>query len=115
MIWMTSALSLRTCEVCGGPGRWIGGIGPHVRCAAHERRRVQEPVPLLCYAPPEPVDERGTEIGNLEGVLLLADHARRHVMAPTLAELAAEAREIGGEPAQLVHVLHAELPAEGQA
>ncbi len=114
MIWLAGALSLCTCELCGAPGRWIGGVGPHVRCAAHEHRRVQEPVPLLCCAPPEPIDERGTEIGNLEGVLLLPDRTRRHVVAPTLAALAAEAREIGGEPAQLVHVRHAELPPEGQ-
>jgi hypothetical protein len=115
MIWMTGALSRRTCELCGASGRWIGGVGPHTRCAAHERRRVQEPVPLLLYAPPDPIDERGTEIGNLEGVLLLADHARWRLTAPTLAALAAEAREIGRESAQLVRVRHADLPTEGPA
>jgi hypothetical protein len=114
MIWMASALSLRTCEVCGAPGRWIGGIGPYIRCAEHERRRVQEPVPVLFFAPPVPIDERGTEIGDLRGVLLLADHTRRHLAAPTLAELAAEAREIGREPAQLVHVRPEELPTKRQ-
>ncbi len=52
LIWMASALSLRTCEICGAPGRWIGGVGPHTRCAAHEHRWAQEPVPVLLYAPP---------------------------------------------------------------
>lgn len=115
MIWMASALSMQTCELCGAPGRWIGSIGPHTRCAAHERRRVQEPVPLLFYAPPAPADERGTEVGDLEGVLLLPDRTRRYLIAPTLADLAAEAREVGREPAQLVHVRPEELPTEGQA
>ena len=116
MIWIASALSLRTCEVCGSPGRWIGGIGPHVRCAAHEQRRVHEPVPVLLYAPPEPIDERGTEIGDFQGVLLLAHRTRRHLaVAPTLAELAAEALKVGREPAQLVHVRPEELQTERQA
>ena len=115
MIWMASAISLHTCELCGSPGRWIGVIGPHVRCPAHEQRRVREPVPVLLYAPPEPIDERGTEIGDLEGVLLLADQTRRHLIAPTLAALAAQALDVGREPAQLVQVQHAELPAEGQS
>ncbi len=115
MIWLASALSLHTCELCGAPGRWVGGIGPHVRCPPHEHRRVHEPVPVLLYAPPEPVDERGTEVGNLAGVLLLPDRTRGHFAAATLAELAAEAREIGQEPAQLVRVRPEELPAEGQA
>ena len=114
MIWMTGALSRRTCELCGAPGRWIGGIGPHTRCPAHERRRIHEPIPVLLFSPPEPVDERGTEIGDMQGVLLLPDHTRRHLTAPTLAALAAEAREIGREPAQLVQVGHAELPVERQ-
>jgi hypothetical protein len=110
MIWMTSALSRRTSEVCGAPGRWIGGIGPHTRCSAHERRRVQEPVPLLLYAPPQPIDERGTEIGDLQGVLILPDRTRRLLIATTFAELAAEAREVGREPAQLIQVRREELP-----
>jgi len=110
MIWMTGALFLCTCELCGAPGRWMGGIGPHTRCAPHERRRVQEPVPVLFYAPPEPIDERGTEIGDLQGVLILADHTRRHLIAPTFADLVAEAREAGREPPQLVHVRREELP-----
>ena len=116
MIWIASALSLRTCEVCGSPGRWIGGIGPHVRCAAHEQRRVHESVPILFYVPPEPIDERGTEIGDFQGVLLLADRTRRHLaVAPTLAKLAAEALKVGREPAQLVQVQHAELSTARQA
>ena len=114
MIWMVGELSLRTCEVCGTPGRWIGGIGPHTRCPAHERRRVHEPVPLLLFSPPEPTDERGTEIGDMQGVLLLPDQTRRRLIAPTLVELAGEAREIGREPAQLVQVRHAELAVEDQ-
>ena len=115
MIWMVGELSLRTCELCGAPGRWIGGIGPHVRCPAHEQRRVCEPVPILFYVPPEPIDQRGTEVGEMRGVLLLPDQTRQHLAAPRLAELAAEAREIGQEPAQLVRVRPEELPAEGQA
>lgn len=115
MIWMASALSLRTCDVCGSPGRRIGGIGAHVRCATHERRRVQEPVPVLLYALPEPIDERGTEIGDLQGVLILPDRTGRHLIAPTLAELAAEALKAAREPAQLVRVRPEELPTERQA
>ncbi len=110
MIWMASALSMQTCELCGAPGRWIGGIGPHVRCALHEQRRVHEPVPVLFYAPPEPIDQRGTEVGDLDGVLLLPDQTRRHLTAPTLAALAAEALEIGRELAQLIQVRPDELP-----
>ena len=113
MIGMAGELSLRTCEVCGSPGRWIGGLGPHVRCPAHEQRRVSEPVPVLLYAPPEPIDEHGTEIGDFEGVLLLPDRPRRTFTAPTLAALAAEALEIGREPAQLIQVRPDELPTEG--
>ena len=113
MIWLASEISMHTCELCGAPGRWIGGLGPHVRCASHEQRRVSEPVPVLLYAPPEPIDERGTEIGDIEGVLLLADRSRRHLIGPTLAALAAEAHEVGREPAQLIQVQHNELPAVG--
>ena len=65
--------------------------------------------------PPEPIDERGTEIGDLEGVLLLPDHTWQHLAAPTLAALAAEALEVGREPAQLILTRHEEIPAEGQA
>ena len=115
MLWMASALSMQTCELCGAPGRWIGGLGPQVRCPAHEQRRVCEPVPVLFYSPPEPSDRRGTEIGDFEGVLLLPDQTRRHLTAPTLAALAAEALEIGRELAQLIQVQHAELPAESQS
>ncbi len=115
MIWMIGELSLRTCELCGSPGRWIGGLGPHVRCPAHEQRRIHEPVPVLLYAPPEPIDERGTEIGDFQGVLLLPDQTRLHLMVPTLAALVAEAHEIGREPAQLIQVQNAELLAVGQA
>ncbi len=115
MIWMASALSMQICELCGAPGRWIGGIGPHVRCELHEQRRVHEPVPVLLYAPPEPIDECGTEIGDVRGVLLLPDQTRQQLNAPTLAALAAESLEIGREPAQLIQVQHAELPAEGQS
>ena len=115
MIWMASALSMHTCELCGAPGRWIGGLGPHVRCPAHEQRRVGEPVPVLCYAPPEPIDQRGTEIGDVHGVLLLPDQTRQQLNAPTLAALAAQALEVGREPAQLIQVQHAELPAESQS
>ncbi len=114
MISMIGELSLRTCEVCGSPGRWIGGLGPHVRCAAHERRRVQEPIAVLFFAPPEPVDQRGTEIGDFEGMLLLPDQTRRHLTAPTLAALAAQALEVGREPAQIIQVQRSELPTEGQ-
>ncbi len=113
MIWMACALSKQTCELCGAPGRWIGGLGPHVRCPAHEQRRIHEPVPVLLYAPPEPIDECGTEIGDFEGVLLLPDRPRRTLIAPTLAALAAEALEIGREPAQLIHARHTELSAVG--
>ena len=114
MIWMASALSLHTCELCGAPGRWVGGLGPHVRCASHEQRHVCEPVPVLFYVPPEPIDERGTAIGEMQGVLLFADQTRRHLIAPTLAALAAEALDTGREPAQLIRVRHEELRAEGQ-
>lgn len=115
MIWLASALSMQTCELCGAPGRCIGGIGPHVRCALHEQRRVHESVPVLLYAPPEPIDQRGTEIGDVRGVLLLPDQTRQQLNAPTLAALAAESLEIGREPAQLIQVQHAELPAECQS
>ena len=114
MIWMASALSLQTCELCGAPGRWIGGIGPHVRCPAHEQRRVHESVPVLLCAPPEPIDQRGTEIGDVHGVLLLPDQTRRYLTAPTLAALAAQTLEVGREPAQLIQVQRSELPTEGQ-
>lgn len=102
MIWLAGELSLRTCEVCGSPGRWIGGIGPHVRCPAHEQRRAHEPV-----------DQPGTEIGDFEGMLLLPDQTRRHLTAPTLAALAAEALKVGREPAQLIQARPDELPAAG--
>ena len=114
MIWLASALSMQTCELCGAPGRCIGGIGPHVRCALHEQRRVHESVPVLLYAPPEPIDQRGTEIGDVHGVLLLPDQTRRYLTAPTLAALAAQTLEVGREPAQLIQVQLSELPTEGQ-
>ena len=104
MISLASALSMQTCELCGAPGRWIGGIGPHVRCALHEQRRVHEPVPVLFYAPPKHIEQRGTEVGDLDGVLLLPDQTRRRLTAPTLPALAAQALDVGQEPAQLIQV-----------
>ncbi len=49
MIRMASALSENICEVCGHPGGLLDDDETwyRVRCAAHEHRRTDDPVPVL--------------------------------------------------------------------
>jgi hypothetical protein len=94
MIDNANAMSARTCEVCGAPGLLIAirRGGCRTRCATHEARRTDEPIPVLYVH----VDiETGHVTGQVAGEVL---------SAVNLSSLMVQVREKGYCDPQVIQV-----------
>ena len=105
MIRMAGAVSLHTCEVCGGPGWQVIESGWYrARCAAHEHRHVADPIPVL-YA------FAGQGSAHLIGQIVIGGTPVTALAEMDAASLLAAAKREGYDQLQVVRVRNLdELP-----